>query len=48
MPGMEQAVAWQAHIGGFLAGLLLFALFDPVAAPQPDSGSGGENLSPPP
>jgi membrane associated rhomboid family serine protease len=25
-----QAVAWQAHIGGFAAGLLLFALFDPV------------------
>jgi membrane associated rhomboid family serine protease len=24
------SVAWQAHIGGFLAGLLLFALFDPV------------------
>ena len=23
-------VAWQAHIGGFLAGLLLFPLFDPV------------------
>ena len=23
-------VAWQAHIGGFLAGLLLFSLFDPV------------------
>ena len=23
------AVAWQAHIGGFLAGLLLFSLFDP-------------------
>jgi membrane associated rhomboid family serine protease len=61
MPGVEQAVAWQAHIGGFLAGLLLFDLFDPVAAPQPDSGSEqregdsapndsgspGENLSPP-
>jgi membrane associated rhomboid family serine protease len=46
--GMDQAVAWQAHIGGFLAGLLLFPLFDPVAAPQHDSGSGGENLSPPP
>jgi membrane associated rhomboid family serine protease len=56
--GMEQAIAWQAHIGGFLAGLLLFALFDPIPAPQPDSGSGGEkqpdggsgeeNLSPPP
>jgi len=23
-------VAWQAHIGGFFAGLLLFSLFDPV------------------
>jgi membrane associated rhomboid family serine protease len=29
-PGMEQAVAWQAHIGGFVAGLILFALFDPI------------------
>jgi membrane associated rhomboid family serine protease len=49
VPGMDQAVAWQAHIGGFLAGLLLFPLFDPVAVPHPDdgSGSGGENLSPP-
>ena len=29
--GTEGAsVAWQAHIGGFVAGLLLFALFDPV------------------
>jgi membrane associated rhomboid family serine protease len=25
-------IAWQAHIGGFLAGLLLFPLFDPVPA----------------
>jgi len=25
----DQAVAWQAHIGGFLAGLLLFSWFDP-------------------
>jgi membrane associated rhomboid family serine protease len=25
-----QSIAWQAHIGGFLAGLLLFSLFDPV------------------
>jgi membrane associated rhomboid family serine protease len=24
------AIAWQAHIGGFLAGLILFPLFDPV------------------
>ncbi len=25
-----QAVAWQAHVGGFFAGLLLFNTFDPV------------------
>ncbi|MBI3700124.1 MAG: rhomboid family intramembrane serine protease [Afipia sp.] len=25
-----QSVAWQAHIGGFVAGLVLFSLFDPV------------------
>jgi membrane associated rhomboid family serine protease len=29
MTGGEQPVAWQAHIGGFLAGLLLFSWFDP-------------------
>jgi membrane associated rhomboid family serine protease len=23
-------IAWEAHIGGFVAGLLLFPLFDPV------------------
>ncbi|MBV9346930.1 MAG: rhomboid family intramembrane serine protease [Pseudolabrys sp.] len=28
----EQAIAWQAHIGGFLAGLLLFGWFDPKPA----------------
>jgi len=27
--GQDQVVAWQAHIGGFLAGLFLFAWFDP-------------------
>ncbi len=27
--GSEQPVAWQAHIGGFLAGLFLFSWFDP-------------------
>jgi membrane associated rhomboid family serine protease len=32
IPGGEQSIAWQAHIGGFLAGLLLFPLFDPVPA----------------
>lgn len=35
MPGSEGTVAWQAHIGGFLAGLLGFAWFDPVRPPQP-------------
>lgn len=29
------SVAWQAHIGGFLAGLLLFSLFDPVPRSTP-------------
>lgn len=28
------AIAWQAHIGGFLAGLLLFPMFDPVRSPD--------------
>jgi len=28
--GEGQTIAWEAHVGGFLAGLLLFALFDPV------------------
>lgn len=34
MPGVgaNQVVAWEAHLGGFLAGLLLFSWFDP--APQ--------------
>jgi membrane associated rhomboid family serine protease len=30
IPGNEEAVAWQAHIGGFAAGLLLFPLLDPI------------------
>jgi membrane associated rhomboid family serine protease len=29
LTGSEHPVAWQAHIGGFLAGLLLFSWFDP-------------------
>lgn len=28
--GSSGTIAWEAHIGGFLAGLLLFPLFDPV------------------
>jgi membrane associated rhomboid family serine protease len=30
--GEEQELAWEAHIGGFLAGLLLFPWFDPVGS----------------
>ena len=29
-----QQIAWQAHIGGFIAGLLLFNAFDPVVPRQ--------------
>lgn len=31
--GGDEVVAWQAHIGGFLAGLLLFSWFDPRHGP---------------
>ncbi len=35
--GVEGEIAWQAHIGGFLVGLLLFSFFDPVPRmPRPD------------
>jgi membrane associated rhomboid family serine protease len=29
-----ESVAWQAHVGGFLAGILLFSWFDPVVRRQ--------------
>jgi membrane associated rhomboid family serine protease len=31
------SVAWQAHIGGFFAGLLLFSLFDPLPRASTDA-----------
>ncbi|WP_024510649.1 rhomboid family intramembrane serine protease [Bradyrhizobium sp. ARR65] len=31
------SVAWQAHIGGFFAGLVSFSLFDPVPRTNPDA-----------
>lgn len=42
--GLSDApIAWQAHIGGFLLGLLAFPLFDPVRAtpapPEPETPS---------
>ena len=46
MPGLEQAIAWQAHIGGFLAGLFAFAAFDPVPmAGARDNGQGPDPTS---
>jgi membrane associated rhomboid family serine protease len=33
------SVAWQAHIGGFLAGLMLFSLFDPVPRAADDAAA---------
>jgi membrane associated rhomboid family serine protease len=43
--GAEGAsVAWQAHIGGFFAGLLLFSLFDPIPRlPQDTATSAGDD-----
>lgn len=35
--GEDTSIAWQAHIGGFLAGLLLFPVFDPVNVQPGDS-----------
>jgi membrane associated rhomboid family serine protease len=43
MPGAEGlAVAWQSHIGGFLAGLLGFAAFDPAVPALPTETVPGE------
>ena len=39
------SVAWQAHIGGFFAGLLLFSLFDPIARAAPEAASPGASNS---
>jgi membrane associated rhomboid family serine protease len=38
--GAGGVVAWQAHIGGFLAGLLLFPWFDPVTDFRQIGGGG--------
>jgi len=40
MPGVDAAVAWQAHIGGFVAGLIGFSAFDPLV-PSPATQAGG-------
>jgi len=43
--GEDEPVAWQAHIGGFLVGLLLFSLLDPVPA-QPRGAHPGHDEEP--
>lgn len=35
VPGVDAPIAWEAHIGGFLAGLVLFPLLDPVRSAPP-------------
>lgn len=32
--GSDQPIAWEAHVGGFFAGLVMFALFDPIRRPR--------------
>ena len=46
--GAEGAsVAWQAHIGGFFAGLLLFSLFDPIPRLPREAGQPSPDLPDP-
>jgi len=40
LTGSDQVVAWQAHIGGFLAGLILFSWFDPAPSQPRDDDIG--------
>jgi len=42
--GGEQPVAWQAHLGGFLGGLLAFSAFDPIG-PGSAPGRGTRSVS---
>jgi membrane associated rhomboid family serine protease len=47
MPGIEAAVAWQAHIGGFVAGLVGFSAFDPIVPlPTPAASDSAEGTPP--
>jgi membrane associated rhomboid family serine protease len=39
------SVAWQAHIGGFFAGLVLFSLFDPIPRAGRDAADASSDLS---
>jgi membrane associated rhomboid family serine protease len=41
----EQSVAWEAHVGGFLAGMLLFAVFDPATTRRRLRDPNGSNTN---
>jgi membrane associated rhomboid family serine protease len=47
MGGIPQAIAWQAHVGGFVFGLLAFAAFDPIPIAT-DAGRKEDAAQPPP
>jgi membrane associated rhomboid family serine protease len=38
--GEDQTIAWEAHVGGFLVGLFMFAIFDPAHAHDDFEGDG--------
>jgi membrane associated rhomboid family serine protease len=44
--GVEGPIAWQAHIGGFLAGLFGFPLFDPVGKATAADALPGSDMTP--
>jgi membrane associated rhomboid family serine protease len=46
LPGVEESIAWQAHIGGFVGGLLAFAVFDPVKATAMTENGQGPDAEP--
>jgi membrane associated rhomboid family serine protease len=46
LPGVEESIAWQAHIGGFVGGLLAFAVFDPVKATAITENGQGPDVEP--
>ncbi len=41
VPGVSGPIAWEAHVGGFLAGILAFPLLDPVGR-DPEPVASGE------
>jgi membrane associated rhomboid family serine protease len=40
VPGASGPIAWEAHVGGFIAGLLAFSLLDPIGREPPAEANG--------